>query len=207
LLHRHGLRIVAIFDIGQIAAEFLDQGNEFGNFLLGEQAHLEIELRALLRQLALAGLGNQDNRSGQPGAEPNDALQPVIGSGIEGSEAKERGTDVAEQPPRNKEDTAIQKGRPPYQRPHKFDGPSIAAYRFVCARMERLDGRDILVDVVWQHGRRFVLRDGRQALTAPMVARWLVCVVFLVCCHAGSPWCLCLHALPCSELEEHSAMG
>ena len=37
---------------------------------------MQVQLGPLFRQLALAGLGNQDNGSGQQGAEPHEALEP-----------------------------------------------------------------------------------------------------------------------------------
>ena len=88
LLHRGGVRIVAVGDIGRITAQLFDQGNECGDFLLGQQAHVQVQLGPLLRQLALAGLGNQDDDGGQQGAEPHEALEPNKWSGVEGCDGK-----------------------------------------------------------------------------------------------------------------------
>ena len=76
LLHRHGLRVVPVLDLGKIAAQLFNQGDEFGGFLLGPWIHLQVQLCPLLRQLALVGLGNEDNCGGQQGAEPYEALEP-----------------------------------------------------------------------------------------------------------------------------------
>ena len=90
-----------------------------GGFLLGQQAHLQVQLGPLFRQLALAGLGNQDNGSGQQGAEPHEALEPKIRRRVEGAMAQ-RGQQVAEYPQRHTEHKAIEKGRPTSQRTHGF---------------------------------------------------------------------------------------
>ena len=91
LLHRRSLCVVPVFDIGKIAAQLFDQGDEFGGFLLGQQAHLQVQLCPLLRQLALAGLGTQDNGGGEQSAEPHKALEPRIRPGVKGGDAKEGG--------------------------------------------------------------------------------------------------------------------
>jgi hypothetical protein len=111
LLHRGGLRVVPVGDIGKIAAQLFHQGDEFGDFLLGQQAHVQVQLGPLLRQLALAGLGNQDDDRGQQGAEPHEALEPNKRSGVEGCDGQAGGKDIEEHPPRDHEHNAIEKGR------------------------------------------------------------------------------------------------
>jgi hypothetical protein len=49
LFHRRGLGVVSVGDLGQIAAQFFEQGDEFGGLLLGQQAHLQVQLGPLFR--------------------------------------------------------------------------------------------------------------------------------------------------------------
>ena len=86
LFHRRGLGVVPVSDLGKIATQFFEQGDEFGGFLLGQQAHLQIQLCPLFRQLALAGLGNQDHGGSQQGAEPHEPLEPKIRRRVEGGD-------------------------------------------------------------------------------------------------------------------------
>ena len=91
LFHRRSLGVVPVFDLGTITAQLCEQGEECGGFLLGQQAHLQVQLGPLLRQLAVARLGHQDDRSGQQGAAPHEALEPKIRRGAHGNAARRGG--------------------------------------------------------------------------------------------------------------------
>jgi len=105
-------------------------------------------------------LGNQDDRGGQQGAEPHEALEPKIRRGVEGGDGTEGGKDVEEYPHRHQEHNAIEEGRLTSQRAHGFDGRLRAAQGFVRASMQCPHGLNILADMVRQERGRFVLRGG-----------------------------------------------
>lgn len=78
-----GVRILAILDHREVAAQLLDEVNELRYFLLGEKIDLQIQVFAFLRHLGLAALGNQHHGGSKQGNKGEQPLQPYERRGID----------------------------------------------------------------------------------------------------------------------------
>ena len=72
----------------QILSELLDQMDQLGDLLLGDQVDLQIQMGALLGDPRLSPLADEHDRGRQQRDQGQHTLQPLKGRRIEGSEAE-----------------------------------------------------------------------------------------------------------------------
>ena len=83
LLHGLGNLVDAIADGRHVAPQLLEERDDLGRLLLGQEVDLEVELRPLFGVLGLPVLRDEDDGPHEERSEPDEALQPDEGRRIE----------------------------------------------------------------------------------------------------------------------------
>ncbi len=145
LLHLFGFEVLAIADVGEIGAEFFDEGNEFDDLLLGEQVDLEHQVGAFFGELFLAALVDEYACGDEKGCYAQ-AIRSQVEFGEVFGEDAEAG-EVATQAPGTKEyELSVEKFWLSEAGGDAFDRPMMGGDGASVFGFELDDGFDILPD-------------------------------------------------------------
>ena len=117
-------------------------------WMLGQQIHLQIQIRAPFLKLGQPVLLDQDHCSRQQRTQTQYSLQPEKRSGIKFRHAVSVCHDVSEYPQCNKEQNQDEIKRAPGKSADVFKDPLRATDLFLFARVERQNGLNILADLI-----------------------------------------------------------
>ena len=147
------LRVFPVAHHRQVAPQFLQQVDQLGDLLLGQQIDLQVQMRALLGELRLAILRDQHHRGSEHCHEREEALQPGEGRRIEWLRAATQEHQIHDDPGRHEHQQGNDIAGPRHQTARPLKPQLRSACRFKLTAAQLHDFVDVLRDVVRQRPR------------------------------------------------------
>ncbi len=145
-LHGFRLGIPAILDHRQVTTQFLEQIDELGDFLLGEERHLQTQVGMLLLQLGHAILRDQYDCRGHERDQRHDAIKQLKGRWIPASgSTKDR---IGSHPDGNDRNQNHEIPGAPQKATHSFDTTLRVAECFPSSLLQSDHAFDVLIDML-----------------------------------------------------------